>query len=32
LRVQRYNYFLTQPKFNTCFFTKHRNNRNNNAQ
>ena len=32
LRVQRYNYFLKQPKFNTCFFTKHRNNRNNNAQ
>ena len=32
LRVQRYNYFLTQPKFNTYFFTKHHNNRNNNAR
>ena len=32
LRMQRYNYFLTQPKFNTCFFTKHHNNRKNNAQ
>ena len=32
LRMQRYNYFLTQPKFNTCFFTKHHNNRNNNAR